>query len=43
MNNIEKVPDYISRVTLITYEMKSYGETFSEEIIIGKIRRPLTP
>lgn len=30
MKNNEKVPDYISRMILITNEMKSYGETLSE-------------
>jgi hypothetical protein len=39
----EKVPDYISRVILITNEMKSYGDTLSEEKIIEKVLRSLTP
>ncbi|XP_050914600.1 uncharacterized protein LOC127129462 [Lathyrus oleraceus] len=34
MKNDEKVPDYISKVILITNEMKSCGETLSEESII---------
>ncbi|XP_050896012.1 uncharacterized protein LOC127102710 [Lathyrus oleraceus] len=43
MNNNEKVPNYISRVILITNEMKSYGETLSEERIIDKVLRSLSP
>lgn len=34
MKDNEKIPDYISRVILITNEMKSYGETLSEQVII---------
>ena len=30
-------------MTLITNEMKSYGETLSEKVIIEKILRSLTP
>lgn len=30
MKNNEKVPDYISKVTFITNEMKSCGETLSK-------------
>ncbi|XP_050915050.1 uncharacterized protein LOC127130006 [Lathyrus oleraceus] len=36
MKNNEKTPNYISRVILITNEMKSCGETLSGEIIIEK-------
>ena len=43
MKTNEKVPDYISRVILITNEIKSYGETLSEESIIEKLLRSLTP
>ncbi|XP_050908893.1 uncharacterized protein LOC127122631 [Lathyrus oleraceus] len=43
MKNNEKVLDYISRVILITNEMKSYGETLFEESIIEKVLRSLTP
>lgn len=43
MNNNEKVLDYISRVILITIEMKSFGETLLEESIIEKVRKSLTP
>lgn len=37
-----RIPDYISRVILITNEMKSCGETLSEQVIIEKVLRFLT-
>src|ERR1051325_8634738 len=43
MKNNEKVSDYISRVILITNEMKACGETLSEQVIIEKVLRSLTP
>lgn len=43
MKNNEKAPDYISRVILITNEMKWCGETLSKERIIEKVPRSLTP
>ncbi|XP_058751194.1 uncharacterized protein LOC131624261 [Vicia villosa] len=43
MKNNDKVPNYISRVILITNEMKSYGETLSKQIIIENVLRYLTP
>ncbi|KAK2366943.1 hypothetical protein QL285_080272 [Trifolium repens] len=43
MKNNEKVPEYISRMTLITNEMKACGETLSEQVIIEKVLRSLTP
>ncbi|XP_050908333.1 uncharacterized protein LOC127121955 [Lathyrus oleraceus] len=39
MKDNEKIPDYISRVILITNEMKSYGETLFEQVIIEKERK----
>lgn len=36
MKNNEKAPDYISKVVLIINEMKSYGETFSEQVILKR-------
>ena len=39
MKNNEKVPDYISRVIIVTNEIKSYGETLSEQVIIDKVLR----
>lgn len=43
MKNGEKVPDYISRVIVITYQMKACGETLSEQTIIEKVLIFLTP
>ena len=43
MKNNEKVLEYISRVILITNEMKACGETLSEQVIIEKVLRSLTP
>src|SRR3954471_3385560 len=43
MKNNEKVSEYISRVIVITNEMKACGETLSEQVIIEKILRSLTP
>src|ERR1044072_3734826 len=42
MKNNEKVYEYISRVILITNEMKACGETLSEQVIIEKVLRSLT-
>lgn len=38
----EKVPDYISRVVVVTNEMKSCGEMLSEQVLIKKVLRSLT-
>ncbi|KAK2376919.1 hypothetical protein QL285_077661 [Trifolium repens] len=43
MKNNEKVPEYISRMIMITNEMKACGETLSEQVIIEKVLRSLTP
>ncbi|KAK2397497.1 hypothetical protein QL285_059065 [Trifolium repens] len=43
MKNNEKVPEYISRVIVITNEMKACEETLSEQVIIEKVLRSLTP
>ena len=43
MKNNEKVSEYISRMILITNEMKACGETLSEQVIIEKVLRSLTP
>ncbi|KAK2356374.1 hypothetical protein QL285_093712 [Trifolium repens] len=43
MKNNEKVPEYISRMILITNEMKACGETLSEQVIIEKVLRSFTP
>ena len=42
MKDNEKVSEYISRVILITNEMKACGETLSKQVIIEKILRSLT-
>lgn len=43
MKDNEKVFEYISRVILITNEMKAYGETLFEQVIVEKVLRSLTP
>ncbi|XP_050920354.1 uncharacterized protein LOC127137988 [Lathyrus oleraceus] len=43
MKENEKIPYYSSREILITNKMKSYGETLSEQVIIGKVLRSLIP
>lgn len=43
MENNEKVHDYISRVIVVTNEIKSYGETLSKQVIIENEMRSLTP
>src|ERR1043165_7797384 len=43
MKSNGKVSEYISRVILITNEMKACGETLSEQVIIEKVLRSLTP
>ncbi|XP_050896136.1 pheromone-processing carboxypeptidase KEX1-like [Lathyrus oleraceus] len=43
IKNNEKIPNYISKVIMITNGMKSRGETFSEDSIIEKVLRYLTP
>ena len=43
MKSSEKVFEYISRVILITNKMKACGENLSEQVIIKKILRSLTP
>jgi hypothetical protein len=42
MKNNEKVSEYISRMIVITNEMKACGETLSEQVIIEKVLRSLT-
>ena len=43
MKSSEKVSEYISRVILITNEMRACGETLSEQVIIEMVLRSLTP
>ena len=42
MKDNEKVSEYISRVIMITNEMKACGEILSEQVIIEKVLRSLT-
>ncbi|XP_031253080.1 uncharacterized protein LOC116111015 [Pistacia vera] len=43
MQNNESVQDYLSRVSTLVNKMKSYGEKITNEIIVAKILRSLTP
>ena len=43
IKNNKKVLNYISRVILITNEMKYCGEILSGQVIIEKVLRSLTP
>lgn len=43
MKDNENVPLYISKVIVVTNEMKAYGETLSKQAIVDKILRSLTP
>lgn len=43
MKDNEKVPQYTSRVIVVTNDMKACGETLSELVIIDKVLRSLTP
>ncbi|GAV79032.1 UBN2 domain-containing protein, partial [Cephalotus follicularis] len=43
MKNVETVQDFLSRVTPIVSQMKSYGEEISDETVVAKVLRSLTP
>lgn len=43
MKDNEKVREYISRVIVVTKLMKACGEMLSEQVIIEKVLRSLTP
>ena len=43
MKSNESVQDFLSRVTEIVSQMKSYGEHLPDHIIIAKVLRSLTP
>ncbi|KAK2967493.1 hypothetical protein RJ640_010134 [Escallonia rubra] len=43
MRNNESVQDFLSRVTAIVSQMKSYGEQITDEIVVAKVLRSLTP
>lgn len=42
MKNNDKIQDFISRVILITNEMKSCGNILSEQVLIEKVLRSFT-
>ena len=42
MKKGESVQTYLSRVSSLVIKMKSYGETMSDEIVVGKVLRTLT-
>ena len=43
MTNDESIADFLSRVTAIFSQMLTYGEKSSDETIIAKVLRSLTP
>ena len=43
MRSNESLQDFLSRVTSIVNQMKSYGEKISEEIVVAKVLWSLTP
>ena len=43
MKSNESVQDFLSRVTEIVSQMKSYGEHLPDHIIVAKVLRSLTP
>ncbi|KAJ8759987.1 hypothetical protein K2173_010843 [Erythroxylum novogranatense] len=43
MKGNESVQVYLSRVSSLVNQMKSYGENISEEIVVAKVLRSLTP
>ncbi|KAJ0039003.1 hypothetical protein Pint_21994 [Pistacia integerrima] len=43
MPNIESVQDFLSRAMAIVSQMQSYGETISDQTVVAKVLRSLTP
>lgn len=43
MKNDESILDYMSRISALVNQMKSYGETIAHEFLIAKVIRSLTP
>ncbi|XP_074299618.1 uncharacterized protein LOC141630758 [Silene latifolia] len=43
MNDKESVQEYLSRMTEVVQQMKAYGEEMTNEHVVGKILRSLTP
>ncbi|KAA0042237.1 Retrovirus-related Pol polyprotein from transposon TNT 1-94 [Cucumis melo var. makuwa] len=43
MKNGESIADFLSRATTIIIQMRTYGETITDETIVKKVLRSLTP
>ncbi|GAV57571.1 UBN2 domain-containing protein, partial [Cephalotus follicularis] len=43
MKSLESVQEFLSRVTTIVNQMKSFGEKLNDETIVAKVLRSLTP
>ena len=43
MKNGESIADFLSRAMAIVSQMRSYGEQVSDETIVAKVLRSLTP
>ncbi|GKE67117.1 hypothetical protein Tco_1521278, partial [Tanacetum coccineum] len=43
MKNKESVQAYMARVSVVVSQMRSYGEIISDEIVVAKVLRSLTP
>ncbi|GJW16697.1 hypothetical protein Tco_0024133 [Tanacetum coccineum] len=43
MKNNESVQDFLARVSTVVCHMKSYGEQVSDETVVAKVLRSLTP
>ena len=43
MKNDESIADFLSRAMAIVSQMRSYGEQISDETIVAKALRSLTP
>ena len=43
MNNKESVQAYLARVSMVVSQMRSYGQKISDEIVVAKVLRSLTP
>ncbi|KAL1212255.1 hypothetical protein V5N11_029751 [Cardamine amara subsp. amara] len=43
MNEKETIQEYLARVSTIVSQMRSYGDSLSNETIVSKVLRTLTP
>ncbi len=43
MKNNESVQEYLARVSATVGQMRSYGETMNDEVVVAKVLRSLTP